>query len=282
MLGEEISVPLLHTLPILTAFSLFLLGLKMAIAATIVVSTSIIAEKSRPFVAAMVATLPVSAGPALVFLALDHDDAFIRGTLMGAMSTNMATAAYCLAYAAVAQRAGTVVSLASALGAWAMANLALREIEWTLLLSLACTVLIYAAAIPLARKFLSNRLTVAPPRAWYAIPLRALAVAGLVAAVTTLSWTLGPYYSGVLAALPLVLSSLIAILQPRIGGPQTAAMIGNTLVGLLGFGFALGASVAVIPLVGRFWALGTGLVFCLAWNGALVLIKRRRAAAGPA
>lgn len=247
----------------------------MAIAATIVVTTSVIAERSRPFVAAMVATLPVSAGPALVFLALDHDDAFIMATLTGAMATNMATAAYCLAYAVVAQRSSTLASLSAALGAWALANLALRQIEWTLLLSLAATVLVYAAAIPLVQRFLSNRLSVAPPRAWYAIPLRALAVACLVAAVTTLSWTLGPYYSGMLAALPIVLSSLIAILQPRIGGPQTAAMIGNGLVGLLGFGFALGAAIATVPMVGRFLALALGLAFCLAWNGALMIFKRR-------
>ena len=260
----------------LTASALLLLGLKMAIAATIVVTTSVIAEKSRPFMAAMIATLPVSAGPALVFLALDHDDAFLSGTLMGAMSTNMATAAYCLAYAVVAQRAGTVASLGAALGAWGLASLVLRQVEWTLLLSLAATIVVYAVAIPLVQRFLSNRLSIAPPRAWYAIPLRALAVACLVAAVTTLSWTLGPYYSGVLAALPIVLSSLIAILQPRIGGPQTAAMIGSSLVGLLGFGFALAASVAAVPDLGRFWALGLGLAVCLVWNGALVVLKRRK------
>lgn len=255
-----------------------LLGLKMAIAATIVVLTSIIAEKSRPFIAAMVATLPVSAGPALVFLALDHDDAFLSGTLMGAMATNMSTAAYCLAYAVMAQRAGTILSLGSALVAWATANILLRQFDWTLLASLAANIAVYAVAIPLSSRFRTNQRAVAPPRAWYAIPVRALAVACLVLAVTTLSWTLGPYYSGVLAAVPLALSSLIAILQPRIGGPQTAALISNTLVGLLGFGFALAAAVAAVPLVGRFWALGVGLGFCLAWNGALVLIQRWKVA----
>lgn len=261
----------------MTLTPFLLLGLKMAIAATIVVITSIIAERSRPFIAAMVVTLPVSAGPALVFLALDHDDAFLSGTLMGAMSTNMATAAYCLAYAVVAQRAGTVLSLAAALAAWAIASIVMRQIEWTLGLSLLATVAVYALAIPMGQRFLSNKRTVAPPREWYAIPLRALAVACLVAAVTTLSWTLGAYYSGVLAALPLVLTSLIAILQPRIGGPQTAAMIASSLVGLFGFGFALAASVVTVPAVGRFWALGIGLAVCLLWNGALVLFKRRAA-----
>lgn len=260
--------------------ALIFLGLKMAIAATIVVLTSIIAEKSRPFIAAMVATLPVSAGPALVFLALDHDDLFIAGTLMGAMATNMSTAAYCLAYSAMAQRAGTVLSLGAALAAWAIANILLRQVDLSLLASLAANVAVYGLAIPLSGRYRTNQRAAAPPRAWYAIPVRALAVACLVLAVTTLSWTLGPYYSGVLAAVPLALSSLIAILHPRIGGPQTAALISNTLVGLLGFGVAVAAAVAAVPLAGRFWALGVGLAVCLLWNGALVLIQWRKAARG--
>ena len=54
-------------------------------------------------------------------------------------------------------------------------------------------------------------------------------------------------------------------------------MIGSSLVGLLGFGFALAASVAAVPDLGRFWALGLGLAVCLVWNGALVVLKRRKA-----
>jgi len=252
-----------------------ILGFKMAIAATIVVATSMIAERSRPFVAAMVATLPVSAGPALFFIALDHDDAFMRGTLIGAMVTNLMTPVFCLAYAFVAQKRGVVLSLGSGLAAWAVAGLLFRQIEWTLPLTLLGLLGVYALAIPAAQPFISNQLVVAPPRTWYALPLRALAVSGLVLAVTTLSWSLGPYYSGTLAALPLVLSSLIAILHPRIGGPQTAAMIASTMIGLFGFGFAVAAAIATTPILGRYWALGLGLLICLLWNGAIVIWKQR-------
>lgn len=249
----------------------------MAIAATIVVSTSVIAEKSRPFIAAMIATLPISAGPALVFLALDHDDAFMRATLIGSMVTNMATGVFCVAYAAVAQRAGTMRSLGAALGAWALTGIALRGIDWSLIYAFLATGAVYALTISLVRRFLTNELNVAPPRAWYAIPLRAGAVACLVAVVTSLSWTLGPYFSGLLAVFPIVLSSLIVILHPRIGGVQTAALIANGLAGLLGFGVALGAAVLAVEPFGRFWALGIGLALCLVWNGGLVLMKRSRA-----
>lgn len=264
-----------------TESTLLLLGLKMAIAATIVVAASVIAERSRPFIAAMVATLPVSAGPAFAFLALDHDAEFMRLTMIGAMVTNIATAGYSLAYVAAAQRFRTVPALLAAFLAWGISSIALRQAGWTLPGAFIASLAAFLVAIPVARRFASNERTVAPPRAWYAIPLRALAVAALVGLVTTLSWTLGPYNSGMLVAFPIVLTSVIVILQPRIGGRQTSAMIANGLIGLIGLGLALGVAAWVTPTVGSFPALGLGLAICLIWNGAIVIwrVARRHSSA---
>jgi hypothetical protein len=83
----------------------------------------------------------------------------------------------------------------------------------------------------------------------------------------------------VLATFPIVLSSLIAILQPRIGGPASAAVIANSLLGLLGFGLAIAlVHVTAVPL-GSWPALGLGLLVCIVWNlGLMALARRRRAA----
>ena len=56
---------------------LLTLGFRMAITAAFVVSASIITERSGPAIGALVATLPISAGPSYVFLAFDHDASFI-------------------------------------------------------------------------------------------------------------------------------------------------------------------------------------------------------------
>jgi hypothetical protein len=53
------------------AFVLTLL-LRMAVTAAFVVTASIVTERSGPVIGALVATLPVSTGPAYIFLALDH------------------------------------------------------------------------------------------------------------------------------------------------------------------------------------------------------------------
>jgi hypothetical protein len=73
-----------------------------------------------------------------------------------------------------------------------------------------------------------------------------------------------------------VLSSLIVILQPRIGGPATATMIVSGLPGMLGFSFALAIAAALAVPLGRFVALGIGLAITLLWNGGLVFLRHRK------
>ncbi len=47
---------------------------------------SMVAERSGPLIGALVATLPVSAGPVYVFLALDHDAAFIAQSALASLT----------------------------------------------------------------------------------------------------------------------------------------------------------------------------------------------------
>ena len=58
----------------------FVLATKMAVTALFVTAATIIAERLGATVGALVATLPVSAGPVYVFLALDHDSTFISSS----------------------------------------------------------------------------------------------------------------------------------------------------------------------------------------------------------
>jgi uncharacterized membrane protein (GlpM family) len=253
-----------------------LLAAKMAIAATIVVSVSIIAEKTKPFIAAMVATLPVSAGPALVFLALDHDDAFMRSTLIGALVQNTATGIYCLTYGYAARHLGTALSLLAALAAWAMSGLISAGLGLGLWSAIAAALILYPLLIRLARPMLAAPMPPVPPRPWYAIPMRAALVATLVATVTSLSFVLGPYTSGLLAVFPIVMTSLVLILQPRIGGPATANVLVSGLPGLLGFAVALWLGALLVAPLGRYIAIFAVILGCILWNGALVLWRQRR------
>src|ERR1044072_5856278 len=97
---------------------LLILAFRMAIAAAFVVSASVITERSGPVIGALVATLPISAGPSYVFLALDHDAAFIAEGALASLPINAATLFLGLTYAVLAQRFSTWISAGSAIALW--------------------------------------------------------------------------------------------------------------------------------------------------------------------
>src|ERR1700750_120633 len=97
---------------------LLILILRMAVTARFVVSASFIAERSAPGTGARVATLPISAGPSYVFLAIDHDAAFIAEGALSSLPVNAATIFLGLTYVVLAQRQSFAVSVGSAVGVW--------------------------------------------------------------------------------------------------------------------------------------------------------------------
>ncbi|MGL5117236.1 MAG: hypothetical protein ACRC7C_18125, partial [Beijerinckiaceae bacterium] len=213
---------------------------KMLSTATIVVVASLIAERTGPLIAAMVATLPVSAGPVYFFLAMEHDDAFIADAALGSMGSNFATTVFAVVYVSLAQRLSTAAALGITFCCWAMALMGTAAAGLPFTALAAIVAIAFPIAHHLVAPYLAARPRSAPKLAWYAVPLRAMLVAALVATVTTISTIVGPTWSGLLATFPIVLSTLIIFLQPRIGGPATAAIIGSGVLGLMGFGVALG------------------------------------------
>src|SRR5438445_12998247 len=113
--------------------SFFLILLfRMAITAAFVVSCSVITERSGPVIGALVATLPISAGPSYVFLALDHDAAFVAEGALASLPINAATIFLALTYAALAQRFSVWVSAGAAIAVWLVLASIIRSVQWTL------------------------------------------------------------------------------------------------------------------------------------------------------
>src|ERR1700746_516266 len=94
------------------------LVLKVAMTATIVVIVSVAAERSGPFVAALIAALPTAAGATYIILAFEPQPAFIAAAAIGSTAANAAVAIFALTYAALAQRQDIVLSIAVATLLW--------------------------------------------------------------------------------------------------------------------------------------------------------------------
>ena len=151
-----------------------------------------------------------------------------------------------------------------------------RTVHWSLAGGLVANAIAFAICLPLLRRFRQVKMPLITRR-WYDIPLRASLVATLVATVVTLSKWVGPSVSGTIALFPVVFTSMMLILHPRIGGPATAAVLANTGWGLIGLGIAIAvlhvAALRFGSVVGLSLALATCVTGGLWWNGRTKLAR---------
>jgi hypothetical protein len=255
------------------AFVLLLI-VKMVVSACFVATASFVAERAGVVMGAMVASLPISIGPVYVFLAMDHDSHFIATSALATLVSNAATTIFTVVYIFVAQRNGMWVSYLTALLSWFAAWFIFAQFSWQLPAALILNLALFAIAIPLVSRF-RNAAMVAPQRRWYDLPLRAGLVATLVLVVVLVSQRLGPTISGVVAAFPVVFTSLILILHPRIGGRANAAVVANAMAGMVGFTLAVVVVVVAAVPLGSPIALSLALVVAVTWNLMLLFARRR-------
>jgi uncharacterized membrane protein (GlpM family) len=249
------------------------LALKMALTATVVVITSLVVERTGPFIGAMIAALPTAAGAAYVILAIEHPPAFIAASAVGSMATGAAVSIFAAVYAVLAQRRGLLVSLGVALVVWFGVVAVLRQATWTPLGALAFNAAVYAVTIPVSWRYRTG----GPPKTFlrtrFDIPLRALAAAAVVVAVTTASYSIGSFASGMFALFPIIFSCSIVILHPRVGGKATASMVAHAQIALIGLTLAFLAVHYLAEPLGVWWALVIGLGVAVAWSGMLMLVR---------
>lgn len=252
------------------------LALKMALTAFIVVVISVVVERSGPFIGALIAALPTAAGAAYIILAFEHPPDFIAASAVGSAAATAAVSVFALTYTALAQRQSLVLSISAAIVVWFAAAAALRLVAWTPLTATLLNVVVFAMTVPLSWRY----RTTGPPakfrRTAYDIPLRALTAAIVVAAVTTASYRIGSFVSGMFAVFPIVMACSVVILHPRVGGVAAASMFAHAQIALNGLwlGF-LTVHFMVAPL-GVWGALGVGLTVCVGWSGALWLVRARK------
>mgnify|MGYP001160646902 CR=1 FL=1 len=252
--------------------------LKALTTAIIVVVASLVAERTRPFIAALVLALPVSTGPAYVLLALDHDAAFIAQAALSSLAGNVAIVPAALAYAFLARRGASLVpAYAGMLAAWLAAVLAVKAFDWTIGPALVLNLVVFLAAGALTWNW--RRGDRPPPmrRQWYDVPLRALIVVSVVVGVILVSERVGPAATGIAALFPASFSSFILLMHRRLGGPAVAAAFINGMTMIFGFtGYLL--VMHLFALEGRVWTgMALGLAIPLCWSALLLMLNRVRA-----
>jgi hypothetical protein len=251
------------------------LAAKMLTTGVLVVVVSILVERAGPFIGAMVATLPVSAGPAYIFLSLDHDAAFVARSALSSLAINAAVAPFIAVYSLFAQRGSVALSLGAAIAVWLTFAMAVYGISWTLPAALAVNVVTFAVAFFVTRRYWNATAQNRAGSRWWDVPVRAALVMTVVATVVLTAKLIGPRVAGIAALVPVVLTSVVVILHPRQGGQTAAAVLVNGLPGLIGFTLALVCLHLSAVRLGLPLAIALWFGVSVAWNLMLIAWRHR-------
>lgn len=270
----------LHDLAWVTEIAPLLL--RMGLVAAFVVSVAVIAERLGPFLGGMVASLPLYTGPVYLLLALEHDTAYLAASAVASLAICGANPVFVMIYAMLSRSRGTATSLLGGLGAWAGCAAIVRLRDWTVPEGLLFVAPIFLVSIMLSRSFTRGVALKRPERHWTDLVQRALLVAVLTGIVIVASQRVPAQVTGILSVMPILTTSLILVMQPRVGGPATAALLAHTLGGLVGMVLAFVVVSLTIEDLGAWPSLSLGLGVTLAWNLMLIAVNvglgRRRSA----
>ncbi|MGE0715386.1 MAG: hypothetical protein AB7P02_08095 [Alphaproteobacteria bacterium] len=250
---------------------------RMLLTAAVVVTASFVAERSGPLLGGVIISLPISSGPAVFFLALQADDAFVAQSVLYTLGMTPAIAVFLLIYPRLAVRFGPLVSVGGALLSWIAVGLIVERIPIELPWALAATLAAFAVAI-----FAPRPAGIRPPPRPVGISGgellgRALITGSIVAGVVTISAVIGPRATGILVAFPAAFISIAYIMHRRHGGPAAAATLLSSTVGMLSFVCYLVAFYLLAVPIGALPALGVALCVAAAASTVIALFGRHRA-----
>ncbi len=257
------------------------LFIKLAATASIVLFATLIAERVGAFVGAMVAALPISAGPAYVFIAMDHDAAFVAESALTSMGINIMIAPFLLVCAALVARAGIVVALASALAVWGLGGYLVLQAAPTVIEAIVLNAVSISGCFYLSRRYLAVSVPASARRSALDIVLRVLAVVSVAAAVIIGGRVLGAKVAGLVAVVPVVWFSMAIVIYGRLGGQTCAAVLANGIPAMFGFCLALAALYKTAEHLGSAIGLSLAAVICVGWTLALLLTRPFNPMYGP-
>ena len=261
-----------------------MLLLKLLLVPGLVAIVTLAVRRWGPTVGGWLAGLPIVAGPVLVFYALEQGAAFAAAAAHATLAGLVATVAFAVAYAHLSTRLPWYACMALGWFVFAAVVVSLYALQPGLVLSL---VLLIAATV-LGRRLLSRLRSAEPglrpigrvpapkPRSGEGgdppgdLPVRLVATAALVLTLTGLAARLGPAWSGLLNAFP-VLTTIVAVFSHIQRGTAAAvAFLHGYLQAIVGFGlFCVVMALGLVSL-GLWWALAAALAAQLAWHGVLV------------
>jgi len=206
--------------------------------------------------------LPLTSGPVVFFLAIDQGSRFATTAALAVLLGTISQAAFAVAYAWVAVRAGWPVATAAGCGVFALSTIGFQRVSLPALPAFALvTASLILATILMPQSRPADRR--APASGWD-LPLRIVVATGLVLLLTGIAPTIGAHLTGLLSPFP-VYAGVLAIFAHQQRGDAAVNVLRGLLLGLFSF-----AAFFVLLAIGLN-RIGIGLSFGLATASALVI-----------
>jgi hypothetical protein len=262
----------------------FGLLIKLGATAVLVLSATVLAERFGAFVGAIIASMPLSAGPAYLFLALEHGTAFIARSSLTSLAVHAMTPVLLVVCANLVRRTGIVVALGVALLVWFVGAILVMRAELTLAAAVLLNVVVFAVMVPASWPLRLEVRAVRAKRGVVDVVLRVLAVAGIVGAAVVAGRVFGPKAAGLMALVPVIWISVAVILAVRAGPEMCQSVLANGVPAMIGFAIAFSVMHLTVARVGWPVALSVALWITVGWNLLLTavrpMLRRPRPAGG--
>jgi hypothetical protein len=245
-----------------------LLALKLVLVPGLVAAVTLGARRWGPRVGGWLTALPLVAGPALLFLAVEQGDAFAGEAAGATLVALIGVAAFGVVYGWMARVAPWPACLLTGWVVFGLVTVGLSAVAWSPPIALVAVLIAYAVSPRLLPPAAGRRTPSAPP-AWD-LPLRMAGALALVLTVTLLAERLGPRLSGAFTPFPVALAVVLAFAHAQQGFPAVIGLLRGFLPAMCGFAlFCFVLAVATVPL-GFALALALALAVQLAVHGVVL------------
>jgi hypothetical protein len=242
-----------------------ILAAKLILTPALIGVATLVGRRFGPSISGWLVGLPFTSGPVSLFLALEQGTGFAAAAAAGSIGGVAASAAFAVAYAAMARRFGWPASLAVASLVFAIAVVALHAMPLSSDFPLPLLAL-YAGGV--AAAIVGIRL-IAPPGALeeapepprWDLPVRMTVATALVVAITGAAPLLGPQLSGLLTTYPAYAGVLAVFAHAQRGGAAAAQVVRGLCYGIIAFAtffLAIGALIDRIGIAPAFVAAAVG------------------------
>lgn len=225
-----------------------LLALKLVIAPLLIGGTSLAARRWGHAVAGLIVSLPLTSGPVVVFVALEHGTAMAAEVGLATLAGGFALCAFALATAA-SVRLGPLGAVVAGSVAFGIVALAIDRLDPGSLVVLAPLVgLALALTLRLLPAGRATAATVRSPR--WDLPARIVVGTALIVGISTAAPVVGPRAAGLLATYPVYLGTLTVFAHLRDGPLAAVAMQRGLITGLFGWLGFWTMLLAGLPAIG--------------------------------